>query len=265
MQLNPTWTISPLFEGVRDEENLRAWLMRVYFNPTKHSQEIYFKPDISKENVLEYISHSGNKFPQTPSAIREVWSLLPGLREGLKSVNTDEPVEKGGNYIKGEMTLADIGQVLGSSPITAAMVNKISDTAVLKISAMLKALGSDNKWLAQEAEDKIDNAKMVTAGIFADALTASQTVSEVIEKVTQSKLVSLSDANLVVDDTEKEAFQNLLDLKGEEDLSREDFIEIFEEDLSKTVNVFNLAQLCVSRQVFPQGKRGRRKGSVNAE
>lgn len=255
--------LSPLFDGIRDEDGLRAWLMRVYFNPVKHSQEGYFRSTVSKENVLEYISNPGNKFPQTPTAISEVWYVLPSLREGLKSVSADEEAEKAGNYIKGEKTLAEIGLTIGH--ITAAMVNKISDQAVMKLTVMSKALNSDNKWLSREAEERIDNAVMNTANIFADAVMTSETVSDLLDRITQSKIVTWPDVSAVVDQTEKDAFQNLLDTKAE-GATKEDFIDIFEEDLSKSVNVFNFAQLCVSRQVFPPGKRGRKKGTtVNAE
>lgn len=264
MELNTTWTLSPLFEGIRDEENLRSWLMRVYFNPAKHTEERYYRTSVTKENVLEYVSHPENKFPQTPMSISEVWSVLPGLREGLKSVVIDEAADKPGNYIKGEMTLAEIGQKLGPVPITAAMVNKISDTATIKLSALLKALGAENKWLAKEAEERLDNARVSTAIIFADALMAQNAVSDVIDQITKAKLVTWADVSQVCDHVEKEAIQNLLDTKAE-GATKEDFIEIIEQDLLKSVNVFNLAQLCVSRQIFPPGKRGRRKGTQNAE
>lgn len=265
MELNSSWTLSPLFEDIRDEQGLRAWIMRVYFNPAKHSQERYFRSTVTKENVLEYISHTENRFPQTPTAIREVWYVIPSLREGLKSVNTDDVPEKAGNYIKGEKTLAEIGQVLGPVPITAAMVNKISDGASLKVQALLKALTSDNKWLAKEAEEKIDNAVVNTASIFAHAVMTSETVHDIFDKITYGKLVTWADITQMVDETEKEGYSNLLLLKTEEGISEDYLVNIFEEDLQKSVNVFNLAQLFVSRQVFPQGRRGRKKGSVNAE
>jgi len=249
------WTLSPLFENARNEDELRGWLMRAYFNPTKHASIVYFRPDVCKENVLEYISSVGNKFPQTPLSILGVWSVLPSLREGLKSVAGDDPVEKPAIYTKGEKTLSEIGENIGG--VTATMVNKISDGAVVKVTAMCRALSGENKWLAREAEDKIENAILNTAEVFADAVQKAETSQGALDIIFGSGLVSSTDTP-VVDDLELECLGELI-LFAKEGASQVELEDIFIQDMRKSVNIFNLAQLAVSRQVYPTAKRGRPK------
>lgn len=254
-----TWTLSPLFENARNEADLRGWLMRAYFNPTKHARETYYRADVCKENVLEYISCSGNKFPQTPLSILGVWSVLPSLREGLKSVAGDDPVEKPAIYTKGEKTLSEIGGVIGG--VTATMVNKISDGAVLKVTAMCKALSGENKWLAREAEEGIENAILNTAEVFADAVQKANTAQDALVIISGSGLVSPQDT-LVADALELECLGELIS-QAKDGAGQAELEDIFIEDMKKTVNIFNLAQLAVSRQVYPAAKRGRPRTVVS--
>lgn len=244
--------IDSIFEGANDSEGLRAWLMRAYFNPTKHQGEPYFSSKVSKENVLEYISGSRNKFPQTPSSIVGLWNMLPSLRSGLRFVSDDDPKEEKERInTKGERTLNDIGDSIN---VTATMVNKISDAAVTKLSAMLQAITSENNWLADEAKNKIDNAFLAAAEAFADATKESRTPNEILSRVVSAGFLSAADA--VLDEAEQEGFSAILEF-AEAGASQADIEDVYLEDLKKQIGVFNTLQMAVARQVFPPPKLGR--------
>lgn len=253
-----TWTLSPLFEDVKNPDQLREWLMRAYFNPEKHSKEAYYNSLVSKENVLEYVSDSDHNFPQTPFSITGVWHVMSTLREDLKSITLDVDTEKEAIYTKGEMTLAKIGEAIGG--VSTTMVNKISDGAVLKITSLLRAMNSENTWLVQEAEDRIESATLNAAEIFADSIQNSTNPQETLENIAKSGLATVSDLVSLCDTVETEAFQELLDYKAE-GATQSDLEDVFLADIRKPVNVFNTFQLLVARQVFPQGKKGRPKAS----
>jgi hypothetical protein len=249
-------TVDVFFEEVTDQDALAAWLVRAYFNPQKHAGERYYNAAVNKENVLRFVSDSSNGFPQTPYNIYNLWKVLPGLREGLKSV----PDDADGNgkeeiYTKGNETLAVIGAAIGG--VTPTMVNKISDQATTKFGAMLRALGSQNKWLAIEAEEKIENAFLSVAEVYADGIRAANTPGEVLDYVVTAGLLSLQDA-LIVDDTELEGLQALIDY-AQDGAVQSEIEDLILSDLNKDINVFQSVQLAVSRQVFPPAKRGRPK------
>lgn len=251
---HPTFaSLSPLFCNVRNASELRGWLMRAYFNPTKHALEYYYRPEVTRENVLEFISDPKNLFPQSPFSIMGIWGTLPSLREGLKSVATDESTQKEAIYTKGEKTLSAIGEKIGN--VTATMVNKISDAAVIRLTVMTKALSSENKWLAKEAHEKIENAILNTAELFADAIQKSNDHLEVLKALTTAGLVANTDFS-VADTLEREALDDLI-LWAKEGATQVELEDVFIADLKKSVNVFNLAQLAVSKQIFPPARRGR--------
>ena len=85
--------ISPHFQSAKNKDNLRGWLCRAYF-AEKHKEEVYYNESVTPENVLEYITAFPKKFPQTPFAIANLWKILPGLQEDLKSLFSKEDVEE---------------------------------------------------------------------------------------------------------------------------------------------------------------------------
>lgn len=75
---------SQAFANVKNEQGLREWLCRAYFNPEKHSRELYYNSNVTPENVLEFITHD-KLFPQTPLAVANIWGIIPTLRSELNS------------------------------------------------------------------------------------------------------------------------------------------------------------------------------------
>lgn len=246
---NSNEELSPLFEGIRNESELRDWLMRVYFDPTKHNSLNYFKKSVTKDNVLEFISQSKNNFPQTPYSVVKIWETLPSLREGLKSVVLDEFSEKSPVYIRGEKTLAEISKAIGD--VTTTMVNKISDGAALKLSAMVTALYSDNKKLAMEVDKKIENAILDTAEAFADAIQVSATPQDVLKNLCKTGFLTEKDF-AIADSIELDSISELISwVRDEENPATQSELEdVFTADLKKQINIFNIAQLMVSRRIY---------------
>lgn len=253
--------VDPIFDNVKDKDAMIGWLMRVYFNPQKHSDKNYYKATVSKENVLAFVSDAKNSFPQSPYCIVGMWNLMPSLRDGLRAVPSDAEAPKEDTYTKGNETLASIGKAIGG--VTPTMVNKISDQATIRMGAMLKALNADNPWLVREAEDKIENAFLTVAETYADAIQKSAISGEVLEHVVNAGLLSMSDA-LGVDDVELDAIQELIEF-AQEGATQAELEDVFLEDLEKSVNVFETVQLCVSKIVFPAKKRGRPRKDKSEE
>jgi hypothetical protein len=223
--------------------------MRVYFDPTKHNSLNYFKKSVTKDNVLEFISQSKNNFPQTPYSVVKIWETLPSLREGLKSVVLDEFSEKSPVYIRGEKTLAEISKAIGD--VTTTMVNKISDGAALKLSAMVTALYSDNKKLAMEVDKKIENAILDTAEAFADAIQVSATPQDVLKNLCKTGFLTEKDF-AIADSIELDSISELISwVRDEENPATQSELEdVFTADLKKQINIFNIAQLMVSRRIY---------------
>lgn len=244
-----------VFDTVKNQPELRNWLMRAYFNPQKHSEEPYFDPDITKDTVLSYISDRTNKFPQTPENVVSLWNILPSLREGLRSFPADEAVKDESVNTKGNETLATIGKAIGG--VTPAMVNKISETATTKLGAMLRALNSDNAWLAKEAYDKIEDAFLTVAEAYTDAVRESQTAQEIVDRLIMTGTLLAGESSFV-DQIESQGLEDIIEYH-KSGATQAEIESVFLEDLNKPVSVFFSMQLPISRSVFPPPKRGRPK------
>lgn len=237
------------FSTAKDISGLRAWLMRAYFNPKKHSQEIYYSSTVTKDNVLEYISNCGKKFPQTPRDIVNVWELLPSLRKGLSLVPSDEPTAKAESLYKtSETTLYDMAIKFN---ISTTMVNKISSQAEEKFKRLLGQLANKNEHIASETNDKISMAFLTAVENFVDVILVSNTPEQVFQALVKKKVVYNADIKKV-DEIEKEALQELISWKNEQQLYRHELEDVLLNDLKKNANVFRLLQTAVSYIMFPK-------------
>jgi len=120
--------ISSWFETAKDQKNLRGWLTRAYFSP-KNKGEVYYNPNVTPENVLEYITSIPKKFPQSPHAIVGLWKILPGLREDLGIVfGKEERDERQAKHLKESAELA-------SDKILNAARAEIAELALAEVDA----------------------------------------------------------------------------------------------------------------------------------
>lgn len=242
------------FDTVKNLPDLRAWLMRAYFNPTKHSKEPYYTDTVTKETVLSYISVRSNKFPQTSENVVALWNILPSLRDGLRSL-PDEESAKEEIYTKGNETLANIGKAIGG--VTPTMVNKISEQATAKLGAMLRALNSDKTWLAREAHDKIEDAFLSVAESYTDAVKEANNAQQVLTALVSSGVLQFGEGE-AVDEIEKAAFEDVI-AYAKSGATQAEIESVFLEDLNRPISIFLSMQFPVSRTVFPPAKRGRPK------
>lgn len=246
--------IDPAFNTVKNSEDLKSWLMRAYFNPSKHLKEKYYSPEVSKDNIFEFISNRDNKFPQTPESIISLWSILPGLRKGLNSIANEEVTES--LYTKGNETLANIGKTIGG--LSPTMVQKISDQATLKLGTLLRAINADNRHLANEAFDKIDDAFLTVSESYADAVKEANSADEVLGVLLKNKLLTSEEVQ-VVDEIEKQALEDVIAFANLEETTQAEIEEVFLQDLNRPVSVFLSMQYPISKIVFPPPKSGRPK------
>lgn len=239
--------VDPVFLEVKDKEGLSGWLMRAYFSPEKHAGQTYFKPTVTKENVLEFISDRGNQFPQRPGAVADLWKMLPGLRNSLKSVVLDDEKPKEAINIIAERPLIDICTVFGCSKTA---VHHISDKATTKLTVLTRALGGDR---AVEVKKTLDEAYMTAVEMFADSLQEFSTPDQIVEHLISTEAISAFDKE-VLDDTERDGIESLIMWIQDSAPTQSEIEDILTEDLEKPVNLFNLLQTMIARKVFPVRK-----------
>lgn len=252
------------FQGLNSKSSLglREWLTKTYFHPQNNNGDLWYDAKVNASNVLEHISNKKNLFPQTPKSIMEVWAVIPSLRKELNALVSDDKLEKPEIYTRGEKTLSVIGQAIGG--ISAMMVNKISDGAVIKLTRIAGELSSEDMEVSRKANERIDMSILNTAEIWADAISTGDTVDSVLEGVITAGILTKKDIDNTIDGLQTECLMELIEYR-KEGASQSDLEDVFIEDLKKPVNIFNMAQLMVSRQVFPPAKKGRPKGSKSSD
>ena len=258
--INSNPSLDVQFQGLSSKSSfgLRGWLTRTYFDSIKNRNDSWYREGINSDNVLEYISSNRHTFPQTPGSIMEVWAILPTLRKDLNALVGDDKSEKPEIYTRGEKTLSVIGQALGG--ISAMMVNKISDGAVIKLTRIAGELSSEDIEISRGTNERIDMSILNTSEIFADAITNGETVESVLDIIATAGILTKKDIENTIDGLQMECLLELIEYR-KEGASQSDLEDVFIEDLKKPINIFNIAQLMVSRQVFPPAKKGRPKGS----
>jgi hypothetical protein len=253
MNTEPTLTVNKpelhhAFKAVKNSTELRAWLMRAYFSPVKHSDQSYFSDKVSAGNVLEYISGDQKKFPQTPDNIVSLWKILPGLRKSLSSMDDlDTKIAPPSVYASGETSLRKIAACTGG--ITVAMTNNIFNAATEKIAKLVQNLNSDNDWLIKYTSDRMEKAFFSSAEAYADAVLSSKTPEEVFAKLKDAKFLGKKDLE-AVDAIEKAAVAELISWISEEDVVQSQIEDVLLKDIEKTHNVFLTYQAMVSSQVY---------------
>lgn len=254
-QLQPL-AYDPIFNTAKNIPELRAWLVRAYFNPQKHKDMSYFSDTVTKDNVLEYITAKQKVFPQSPHSIVSVWNILPDLRQALRTIpdNNSAVKEKKEINLRAETSLREISISLGG--LTTTMVDKIADQAVVKFSDLLKKLTSKNNYVAMEAMEKITNARLTVAEAYADLIFTCSTPEEIFFGLVKRGLLQKRDSE-IMDTIEKECLSELIVWTQDENMCQSDIEDIILEDLDKSVNLFRSAQQAVSRIMFPSGNPGR--------
>ena len=242
-----TQTISSCFKGIKNQQDLRSWLMRAYFSPDKHGHLPYYTDKVTSGNVLEHISRKTKSFPQTPENIADLWRFLPDLRKTLSGLADPEPKITENAYSCGEVSLKKIAACSGG--IVPMQVSNIIDGAIEKVTKLTQNLNSENEWLSKHTSDRIEKVMFDVAEAYADAVFSSKAPEEVFDKLRKAHVLSKKDHGLI-DPIEKDAVSYLISWVSEDKSVVQSTIEdVFLEDIKKTHNVFLSYQAMVSRQI----------------
>lgn len=262
--------VSPHLQRIRDAEAMAGWLMRQYFDPNKHGDKLWYKPEVNPGNVLDYVSNTKNHFPLSPKEVADMWKLKKSLGASMKLVAKDlegaseDEVEEPGDdkavYQTGEVTLKDIGQELGG--LTPTMINKLAASGMEKVKNITKGVApwdmEADQW--DQLMDTIMKARVETANEFANTLKASAgDIKGFLQGLEEKHVLSPGDLKLVSD---KEV-EGLTVLASK---SPEQIANVLLHDIERDDNIFKSFQSAVSKKVFPPAKRGRpRKDAGQAE
>lgn len=254
--------MSPYLDSIRDKKQLSAWLMRQYFNPSKHSKKIWFDPSVTEENVLNHISSTERKgvFPLSAKELAELWKLKKSLGQSLGKLSDAElsqgeakPVKKVEDektkYQTGDVTLRDVGQELGG--LTPTMINKLSDTGMEKFKKLLG--GKDSEDFAGQTKNlmqKISQAREEVAKDFAVALKSAPSVESFLADLVKAQTLTVKELELI-EPEEKEGLDILREREPEA------IAAILAQDIEDVDNLFKTFQSAVSKKMLPYGKRGR--------
>ena len=253
--------VHPLLSRVRGK-GFPAWVMRQYFDPQKHANEIWYDPSVTEKNVLEKVTQSSKKgiFPNSPKALMDLWKLKGQLASSLGTLEAEEAKLAAqdakdaepdkAQYQTGEVSLKDIGKELGG--VTPTMINKLGASAMEKFRNIaggksIQDLDSDE---LETFLTKIQNARSEAADEFVAELISSKSVFDFMQGLAKRQILTPTDLKIV-----KKQELDGLKILMRKDPERVKLILL--QDIQEDDNLFKSFQASVSKKVFPAGKRGR--------
>lgn len=256
--------MNPLFNKIPKSqmEEFKAWIMRQYFDPTKHSDKVWYDESVTADNVLDYISSSeGSRlFPSTPKNLVGLWKNKSFLQGRLgaaaddldASDSDDEPEEEKAQYQTGDVSLKDIGKELGG--VTPTMINKLQTSGMGKFAKLTGGVHPEDldDEVLEDFLRKIKTAREEGAIEFAERLKAADSVTDFLKSLAKSQILTPTDLKIIT----PEELEGLEILK---DKPEENIMLILMQDIEDDDNLFKTYQSLVSKKVFPPGKRGRPK------
>lgn len=256
--------VNPLFDKIprSKQDDFKGWVMRQYFNPSKHSDKIWYDRSVTKDNVLDYISSQrGQKlFPNTPRNLVNLWKLKSDLSSRLgatvrdleKAEKKDKEEEEKAKYQTGDVSLKDIGQELGG--VTPTMINKLATSGMEKFAKLTKDVSPSEMEYAdvEDMLNKIETARQEVAKEFAKKLKEANSVDEFLKTLAKEHILTPTDLKIISPE-EIEGLEILMD-KSEDRIAM-----ILIEDIEDDDNLFKTYQSAVSKKVHPPAKRGRPK------
>lgn len=257
---------NPLFDKVprSQRKEFAAWIMRQYFDPSKHSDKVWFDSSVTADNVLEYLSSpDGSRlFPNSPRNLVSLWKLKLDLGAKLGTVSDEEmdddpsSEEEKAKYQTGDVSLKDIGQELGG--VTPTMINKLASAGMEKFSKLTS--GKHPSDLDDEELENflkvIKDARLTGAKEFADKLISAKSINAFLHSLAKEQVLTPTDLKII-------SPEELDALKILKTRPKENIILILLEDVENDDNIFKTYQSYVSKKVFPPGKRGRPKKKLD--
>lgn len=255
MKINPD-NVNPLLARLRDRAKLSEWLMRYYFNDNR-TDAIWYRSDVTEENVLAYVSDPRSNFPLSPSDICDDWAIKKSLKSDFAAIDFDavaaKPVKgkKEAIYNTGDVSLKDIGQELHG--ITAMMALKLETSGTAKMQLMT----GKNRDGMEAAMERISQAHREVADAYATLLLSCNSVNAFLEAIKKAYQITPLEMEDIKTNRELKMIKFLMDQDATE------ITEYLRGDILKHDNRMKSFQTMISKHLYPSKKRGRPKKNAN--
>lgn len=234
---------------------LSSWVFRSYFNETKNQNDIWYHEDVTKENVLKYISDASNNFPHTLHSVIEQHRRNTQLRKALTLLKDSDfnigQTQEGPKNLKSVSKLKEVASEVGN--ISPTMINKITEKALQKFKRIYEMMQNDDE---AKFSKFYENIVEEMAEKFASAFYEEESLDDAIAVLLANEDIKSKDLNnLFPYDF------NVLDLiflKSKTSTFSELQNE-FIDDFWSTNRKNNLFQYSISRIMNPENKCGRKK------
>lgn len=239
-----------------DKENkeVSQWIMRQYFDSTKNKYDIWYKAEINEDNVLKYISNSRSNFPHTLHAVISQHKLNKQIISDLNRINDVEEVFHGPKNTMGDVTLKDIGKIIGD--VTPTMANKISDKALEKFKKAYVLYTSYE--FEKKFTDYVNNLVEELSSIYVDSFVNSESLNDALADLIAQEIVKQKDLEYI-SSKEFDFMESLFQDLKTETISSEEAEEIIIANYKSQNNKMSIFQYSISRIIHPGEKTGRKK------
>lgn len=243
----------------KEAEELSSWVYKNYFNEAKNENDIWYSSEVSKENVLKYISTSSNNFPHTLHAVVSQNRTNVQLRKSLALLKDDDfniasATERPKN-LKSVSKLKEVSSKVGN--VSPTMINKITEKALQKFKRIYEMMQDDDE---AKFSKFYENLVEEIAEKFATAFYEQESLEDALALLLANEEIKTKDLNnlfsydfAVLDD---------IFLKSKTLLFAE-LKEQFVDDFWSTNRKNNLFQYSISRIMNPENKCGRKKEDEN--
>jgi hypothetical protein len=244
-----TEAVNRAFMKVGNKPAFKAWIMRQWFDPAKHKDRPWFKPQITADNVLEYIS-TAKSFPYSALQMVDMWgtsqhlkkysSILPSDKEEVDAPSDSSDSEDSGpeRFTGGAASLKQVADVFNQTP---PAIKKAQDVALAR-------LRSDGESF-EDILARLDSVLPSVAKFYAGALAGETSTDDFLATLAAKGVLPAKDMGEIL------APQELKILDGMVGKSAE---AVAEDLMSGTWEKLGSFQMLLSKVMHPQKKRGRK-------
>jgi hypothetical protein len=246
-----TEAVNRAFLRVANKPAFKAWIMRQWFDPAKHKDRPWYKPEITAENVLEFIS-TAKSFPYSALQMVDMWStyqhlkrqsaVLPSDKDEVDDVPAASGEDGPERFTDGAASLKTVAAEFGQTP---PAIKKAQDVA-------LGRLRSDGESF-EDILARLDTVLPSVAKYYATALASAGTADDFLATLVEKGILPTSELSEILAPQELNILDGMIGKSA----------EAVEEDLlSGTWEKLGSFQMLLSKIMHPQKKRGRKPKSA---